>query len=329
MTSVTELGLVYDMRAPAFGAPAVDLYRAAIEQCAWADRLGFGRVTLPEHHASEDGYLPSPVVMGAAVAAVTERLLIHLSVMLLPLYHPLRAAEDLAVLDLVSGGRLRLTVAGGYREEEYVQYGLDIRKRPSLMERAVATLKDAWTGEPFEFDGRTVVVTPRPAQRPRPDIFLGGASPATARRAARIAEGYEPLGARLYQIYEEELAALGNPPPKSTPPPSEPSPLFLHVSDDPDRDWALIAPHAVYEANAYGQWVRGMRGAVYAEATDPDELRRSGMYRVVTPDECVELAQRTGRLTFKPLMGGLDPKIGWEGLQRFADDVLPRLQATA
>jgi alkanesulfonate monooxygenase SsuD/methylene tetrahydromethanopterin reductase-like flavin-dependent oxidoreductase (luciferase family) len=323
---VTELGLVYDMRAPDFGAPATALYRAALEQCAWADSLGFDRVTLPEHHASEDGYLPSPVVFGAAVAGATKQILIHISVMLLPLYDPLRAAEDLAVLDLASGGRLRLTVAGGYRDQEYEQFGLDIRRRPSRMERAVAALKGAWTGEPFEFDGRTVRILPRPAQQPRPDIFLGGASPATAKRAARIAEGYEPLGNRLYEIYLDEVAALGKPPPKSDPPPTEPSPLFLHVSTDPERDWARIAPHALYEANAYGKWVRGRRGAVYAEATDAEELRRAGMYRVVTPDECVELAERAGTLTFKPLMGGLDPDIGWEGLHCFASEVLPRLQ---
>jgi alkanesulfonate monooxygenase SsuD/methylene tetrahydromethanopterin reductase-like flavin-dependent oxidoreductase (luciferase family) len=325
----TEYSLVYDMRAPDFGAPPVELYRAAVEQCAWADGHGFRQVTLAEHHASEDGYLPSPIVMGSAIAAVTERLLIHLSVVLLPLYHPLRAAEDLAVLDLISGGRLRLTVAGGYREEEYAQFGLDIRKRPSLMERAVAALKGAWTGEPFEFDGEVVRILPRPAQQPRPDIFLGGASPATARRAARIAEGYEPLGARLYEIYLDEVNALGRPEPKSSPPPSEPSPLFVHVSDDPERDWARIAPHALYEANAYGKWVRGRRGAVYAEATDAEELRRSGMYQVLTPDECVALAQRSGRITLKPLMGGLDPKIGWEGLHRFVDDVVPRLEGAA
>src|SRR5262249_40441849 len=208
-----------------------------------------------------------------AGAGVSEQMLIGLSVVVVPLYRPLRAAEDLAVLDLVSGGRVRLTVAGGYREEEYEQFGLNIRRRPSLMERAVAALKDAWTGEPFEFDGRTVRILPRPAQQPRPDIFLGGASPATAKRAARIAEGYEPLGNRLYEIYLDEVAALGNPPPKSDPPATEPSPLFLHVSTDPERDWARIAPHALYEANAYGKWVRGRRGAVYAEATDAEELR--------------------------------------------------------
>src|SRR5262249_52527286 len=119
-----------------------------------------------DHHASADGYLPSPIVLGSALAAVTQQMLIHLAVVLLPLYHPLRAAEDLAVLDLVSGGRLRLTVAGGYREEEYAQFGLDIRKRPSRMERAVAGLKGAWTGEPVEFDRRPVPVPPPPPPAP-------------------------------------------------------------------------------------------------------------------------------------------------------------------
>ena len=104
---MTEISLAYDMRAPDMGAPAVDLYGAAVEQSAWADKLGFGSVVVMEHHATTDGYLPSPIVLAAAIAGATERILIRLSLVLLPLYHPLRAAEDLAVLDLVSGGRMR------------------------------------------------------------------------------------------------------------------------------------------------------------------------------------------------------------------------------
>src|SRR5438445_9761023 len=111
---MTALTLAFDMRAPEFGAPPVELYRAAVEQCAWADKLGFTCAVVMEHHATTDGYLPSPIVMGAAIAGATEQLLIRLSLVLLPLYHPLKAAEDLAVLDLVSGGRLRLTVGLGY-----------------------------------------------------------------------------------------------------------------------------------------------------------------------------------------------------------------------
>ena len=139
-------------------ANPTSLYAAALEQTAWADNLGFTDVQLMEHHASTDGYLPSPIVLGSAVAGVTSQLAIRLCLVLLPLYDPLRIAEDLAVLDLISGGRLRLTVGLGYRREEYEQFGVDMRRRPSLMEEAVETLKLAWTGEPFDFRGRRVRV---------------------------------------------------------------------------------------------------------------------------------------------------------------------------
>lgn len=318
---MNDLTLLYDMRAPDSGAPADALYQAAVEQCAWADTRGFASVTLTEHHATTDGYLPSPMILGAAIAGSTQNLLIRLSLVLLPLYHPLRAAEDLAVLDLISGGRLRLTVGLGYRPEEYEQLGVVMRQRPSLMEEAVETLKSAWTGEPFEYRGRTVRVLPRPAQRPRPMIAMGGSSPASARRAAAIADDYQPLSPKLYDLYLHELAALGKPAP--APPPAG-SGSYLFVSEDPDRDWARIAPHAIHDNNEYAAWIGGRRGT-FSASTGPDELRRTGPYRVVTPEECLAIAAAEDTLTFKPLVGGLDPDVGWEGLHLFADKVLPRL----
>lgn len=321
-----HVGLAYDMRAPAFGTPADALYPAAIQQCRWADHRGITSVTLSEHHGADDGYLPSPIVLGAAIAGATEQLLIRLSVVLLPLYHPVRLAEDLAVLDLACGGRLRLTVAAGYRPEEYRQFGLDIRRRPSLMETGIEVLKQAWTGEPFEHEGRSVRVTPRPAQRPRPAITLGGASPATARRAARIADDYQPLGDRLYELYLEELEVLGRPRPESNRPGGDGGPVFVHVSDDPDRDWPKIAPHALHESNSYAEWAAGVRGSVYAPATDAAELRASGRYQVLTPDEAVQLATDRRSLTLKPLMGGMPPELGWASLELVVNDVLPRLE---
>lgn len=324
-TPAVRIGIAYDMRAFPGGTEPVDLYRAAIEQCRWADDRGFQQVTLSEHHGADDGYLPSPIVLGAAIGGATTSMQIQLSVVLLPLYHPVRLAEDLAVLDLACGGRMRLVVAAGYRPEEYRQYGLDIRNRPSLMERGIEIVKRAWTGEPFEIDGETVRVTPRPAQRPRPSITLGGASPATARRAARIADDYQPLADRLYEIYLDTLDELGRPRPPQRPPISG-GPQFVHVSDDPDRDWARIAPHALHESNSYAEWAAGARGSVYAAATDPDELRDSGRYLVLTPDEAVALAHERRSLTLKPLMGGMPPELGWRSLELTATDVLPRLE---
>jgi alkanesulfonate monooxygenase SsuD/methylene tetrahydromethanopterin reductase-like flavin-dependent oxidoreductase (luciferase family) len=319
---MTILSLAYDMRAPEFGARPVDLYRAMLDQCAWADGLGFASVSFMEHHASTDGYLPSPLVAASAAAGRTQDILITISVMLLPLYHPLRAAEDLAVLDLVSEGRLRLVVGAGYREEEYAQFGLELRKRPSLMERGIETLKKAWTGEPFEFEGESVRILPRPAQTPRPEIWLGGSSKAAARRAARMADGYMPVSPNLFADYVSACAELGTTP-------CEPEPrasyMFIHVAPDPNAAWREIAPHALHETNDYGRWLRGLGNAVYSETDDADALRASGQYRIVTPEECVELARKEGVLSLKPLMGGLDPELAWRSLKLIETDVLPHL----
>jgi alkanesulfonate monooxygenase SsuD/methylene tetrahydromethanopterin reductase-like flavin-dependent oxidoreductase (luciferase family) len=255
-------------------------------------------------------------------------MLISMSVVLLPLYHPIRLAEDLAVLDLVSQGRLRLTVGAGYRPEEYEQFGLNIKRRPSLMEEGVEVLKQAWTGEPFVWRGHTVRILPRPAQTPRPAIALGGSSPASAKRAARIADDFQPVVPKLYDIYLEELAALGKP---------APAPrrggrgggMFFHIAEDPDRAWSQIAPHAMHETNDYAAWASGMRGSPYSSFESSDELRASGMYEIVTPDQAVDLIGQRGGVSFKPLMGGLAPDIGWESLHLFESKVLPRLRESA
>lgn len=317
------LTMAFDMRAPDFGTPAVALYQAALDQCEWADRCGFHLLSFMEHHASTDGYLPSPIVMAAAAAGRTKRIGIGVGVMQLPLYNPLRAAEDLAVLDLVSGGRLRIVVGAGYRTEEYAQFGLELRKRPSLMERGIDTLKKAWTGEPFEYEGRTVRILPRPAQQPRPQIVMGGSSKAAAERAARIADGYSPVAPELFEDYRQALAALGRPVPDA--PPAQDGYFFLHVSNDPDGDWQKIAPHALHENNDYAKWLEGQPNGPYRHVDDPDALRASGLYRILTPAQCLELARRNGAMTLKPLIAGLDPAIAWESLHLFEREVLPHL----
>ncbi|MEW5810427.1 MAG: LLM class flavin-dependent oxidoreductase [Actinomycetota bacterium] len=315
------------MRAPDFGTPAPELYQAAIEMSAWADECGFAEVNLLEHHASSDGYLPSPLVLGAGIAAVTRKLEIRTNVALLPLYHPLRFAEDAAVLDLISNGRTVFTVGAGYRAEEYEQFGLDITRRPSLMEEALKAVKKAWTGEPFEFRGTTVRILPRPAQRPSPPIYLGGSVPATAIRAARFAEGYEPLGGpELYELYVAECERLG----KTAPPQADNrarSVLFFHIAEDPEKAWEIIGKHAMYEMNDYGRWAATNSASPCSEISDPAHLRAPGLYEVVTPDEAVAAITQRGGALFKPLMGGMPPALGWESLRLFASEVLPQLAA--
>jgi alkanesulfonate monooxygenase SsuD/methylene tetrahydromethanopterin reductase-like flavin-dependent oxidoreductase (luciferase family) len=319
-------GLAYDQRAPDFGAKPLDLYQAALDQCEWGDKLGFASCSFMEHHATTDGYLPSPIVMAAAAAGRTKNILIGVGVMLLPLYHPLRAAEDLAILDLVSNGRLRLIVGAGYRQEEYAQFGLSLKRRPSLMEEGIETLKKAWTGEPFEFRGETVRILPRPAQSPRPDIVMGGSSRAAAARAARIADGYRPTDPVLFEDYREELAALGKPVPPPMPVSNGPRVMFVHIAEDPDAAWNVIAPHALHESNDYAKWGRGQANMPYREAATAEELRATGLYQVLTPEQAIDYAKANGGLYLKPLMGGLDPAFARQSLDLFETKVLPALR---
>jgi len=323
---MTYLVLKYDLRAPAFGTPTPELYRAAIEQCAWADRQGFGTLMLAEHHGSEDGYLPSPVALGCAIAAVTERMRIRVQAMILPFHDPLRLAEDLAVLDQISGGRAEITAAGGYVPAEFAMFGVDLKDRGRLVEESIQTLRQAWTGEPFDYRGRPARVTPRPVQSELP-IALGGASRAAARRAARLeAAAFIPAMPELHELYADECSRLGRQPA----PPEVMGPVFLHVAEDPEAAWARIAPHALHETNAYGRWMQDSMGdqATYKPVEDAEALRRSGAYQVVTPEECLRIARELGpggRLALHPLMGGMDPELGWESLRLVADRVLPHL----
>ena len=108
-------------------------------------------------------------------------------------------------------------------------------------------------------------------------------------------------------------------------------PVFLHLAEDPDRAWARIAPHALHETNSYGRWMAESMGekAVYRESTDAAQLRASGAYAIVTPGECLQIARDLGpggRLAFHPLMGGMDPDLGWESLELLRTRVMPHLE---
>src|SRR5262245_1099661 len=242
--------LRFDLRNPSFaGTSATDRYRAALDMSEWADRLGFVAITLSEHHGADDGYLPSPVTMAAAVAARTTTARIALAAVVAPFHDPLRLAEDLAVADLVSGGRIDLTIANGYVASEFAMFGRRLSERPACTEELVATLRAAWTGEPFTFRGRTVRVTPAPCQPGGPSISLGGSSEPAARRAARLGCGFMPSTPPVWEFYREEVIALGRPDPG---PHMGGDTGFLHLATDADKGWAAVAPYALHEMNSYG-----------------------------------------------------------------------------
>lgn len=327
-----RLSLRFDMATPSWGTSSADLFDAAVEMSEWADRLGFDQVVLHEHHNTDDGYLAAPIVLAAGIATRTSHVGLVLSAVIATLRHPIHLAEELAVLDLLSRGRLSVVLGAGSRRSEFEAFGVDIRRRPSLMEEAVTALQQAWTGEPFDFRGARVQVLPRPAQPGGPPLALGGMSGASARRAARLGVGYQPAMPHLYAVYDDELRRLGAAVPDGDhrAPASGGLPAFLHVATDPDAAWARIAPHALHNANTFARWssAEGAEGA--ALVTDPDVLRASGSYRVVTPEECTELCLAAGPdagLAFQPLLAGLDPSLAWDSLRLFEEQVLVHLSS--
>jgi len=321
-----RLALRFDMRAPSFGAERTRLYREMLNMVAWADQCGFSQVRISEHHGVPDGYLPAPLIAGAAIAARTERLRIGIAALVLTLHDPITIAEQVAVLDHLSSGRLDLTLAAGYVPSELRMFGVDPRQRGSLMEESVRVLRTAWTGAEFEYRGRHIQVTPLPLQRPHPPLYLGGSTRAAAKRAARLSMGLDTHLADLYELYAQEAQMLGFKPS----PPMKFGPGFLHVTENPTEDWARIAPHAMYETNAYGKWaIEAGLDSSYKPIDSADELRRQGAYAVVTPEECLALSARLGEdatLLFHPLMGGLDPEFSWKSLRLFERAVLPHIR---
>jgi alkanesulfonate monooxygenase SsuD/methylene tetrahydromethanopterin reductase-like flavin-dependent oxidoreductase (luciferase family) len=317
-----EISLRFDMRANPQGASHQLLYATALDMAVYAEQNSFYSITLSEHHGVDDGYLPSPIVLAAAIAGLTKNLRLDFKAIIAPLHDPLRLAEDLAVLDQVSGGRVQATLAGGYNPREFVMFGKSLSDRGAFMEDIIGILTAAWTGEPFQYRGETIRIMPRPVQRPRIPLLMGGSSVAAARRAGRLADGFVTHREDLYKIYAGEARKAG----KAPLPFAESCPGFIHITKDPEAAWKLIAPHALQEMNSYGQWIAesGSDGR-FALVSSMEELKASGSYIVVTPEEAVALARKFKNLTLHPLMGGLDPEIGWSSLRLFVDEVLPAL----
>jgi alkanesulfonate monooxygenase SsuD/methylene tetrahydromethanopterin reductase-like flavin-dependent oxidoreductase (luciferase family) len=196
------------------------------------------------------------------------------------------------------------------------------------MNEALDTCRKAWTGEPFEFRGRTVRVTPGPVRPGGPKIYMGGSTEKSALRAAKRGYQYFPGHPDLFEIYRAARAEAGFPPPEEL---RKPAASFLYVSDDPDRDWPLVAPHVAYATNTYAEWAkeRGAGDTRYKPAETIEALKAMPNIKVLTPDECCEYLlglDPKASVTFHALLGGLDPALSWKSLRLFESAVLPRLR---
>ncbi len=319
-----------DFRAPSFGPTSqAEIYSEAMAQYRWADEIGFDFAVISEHHGLEDGWMPSPIVAAAAVAGATKRIPIMLSAIIVPLHDPIRLAEQLSVLDHLSEGRVWSVAGAGYRAVEFEMAGVDMKRRGALLESHLRTMIQAWTGEPFEYEGRTVRVTPKPFSDPHPRVLVGGGVEVAARRAARLHLPMMPMNTepKLQEWYHDEAEKVGYTGGFVMVPQG---PTFIHVTNDPEKAWAEIGEYLLYETQTYASFqTPGQWSTPKVDASNVEDLKKSAQIVVGTPEQVIEAARsipKFGAMTFNPLAGGLPPKLAWESLELFAAEVLPQLR---
>ena len=320
----------FDMRAPGKTAEQrADLYQAAVEMSAWAEDKGCASVVVSEHHASDDGYLPSPYILAAAIASATTTVPISVAAALLPLYDPVRLAEDIITLDHVSRGRVMHTLAIGYRPVEYELHGVDFTRRGAIADEKLGILLSHLRGT-----AAGPRMTPEPFTPGGPMICFGGGSKAAARRAGRHGVGFIAQASvpELEVAYEEAAREAGVEPVFCMiPPPDMPQSIF--VNDDLDAGWAEVGESLLADAMPYYTWnvEAGLEADTVSltNASTVDELRAAnGSHRVFTVDQAVALVRSHGMLGVQPLCGGLDPDIAWTYLRRLVEEVLPAAAAS-
>lgn len=322
----TTFVLRYDFRTPgASRAERQEVYARALEQARFAEAHGAMAVMVSEHHVAGDGFLPSPVPVAAALAAATTTLPVAVSALLVNLYDPVRLAEDLAVVDHLSGGRVSYTVGLGYRAEEYAHFGRSWERRGAEMEERLGILLGLLRGEEVEVEGRRVRLDPLPCSDPHPMIFYGGGTPVAARRAARLGLGFAPQqpDRELKELYRATCRELGRDPGFVMMPP--PGPAYVFCAEDPDRFWAEHGHHLLADAQGYARWGGAQQHFVRDDSATVEELRAAGRYLVGSPDELVARA-RDGRLpliTAHAACGGLPAEASWESLRLIGERVLP------
>jgi len=329
---MTMLEFTFDLRVPKFSNQrAEDIYACAVDMCEWADSMNFQAVTVGEHHSTDDQYCSSPIVFGGLVGGRTRQLDLRL-IILAPFYNPIRLAEDLATLNIATRGRALPVISAGYRQAEFDLYGLRLEDRANAVIETVDVLRNAWSGRPFKYRGRSIG-TVSPVPDPPPRLLMGALTPLMVRKAAALADGFSPPEPNLYRLFEAERKRLGKP--DAWPYPNQGT-NFMYITEDPESAWDMLVPYWTHIINVYNQWAieDGKLHVVndkFPLATNKEELKRNPTYKVMTPEQCLEYAASLGEhadLRFVPLAGGLPPAVAWSSLKLFERKVLPYLKVT-
>lgn len=322
--------------------PHRELYAEMLEEISLADEMGFDSAWLTEHHFLDDGYCPSVLLTAAAIAARTENIRIGTGVLLMPLHDPVRVAEDAAVTDLISNGRLILGLGLGYRKEEFDGFRRSLKERRGRMEESIEILRKSWGEDSFSVDGDyyrldDINVTPKPVQRPVP-IWIGAFTEPAIRRAARIgaplfvpAIGIIPIIKYLFDMHSSLLEEYGENPDDY----EKPLVREMYISDESsDNAWDKIKEHVTYTAKGYASWgsMVDREGNLLADPDDPVLYEIAREQSVIgTPEECVETINRyreelpIDNMVCRFKFPGISHEEAKRSMKLFVDKVLPEV----
>lgn len=326
-----KVTVAFDMRAPEWSTPTSELYQAAIEMSEYADNIGVNRICLMEHHGSDDGYLPQPFTLASAIASRTQNARFLLGAVILPLHDPVMIAEQIAIVDLISKGRLSVIFGAGYVPSEFAMFGKSLKDRGKLLDEGIEIILRSLSGERFELNGRPVFVRPLPVQDPHNIIMAGGGVPASARRAARFDIGFGPMKPDLIDLYLAECEKAGRAP-RQYGRPATGMPLAIHLCEDPEEGWKVIERHAVHVITEYSKWAAqegDASNSPFKGLDDPAILKQAGLFAAWTPEQLLERIPQipdSGSIGIQPLLGGLSPEEGWKSL-KLLGQVMPDIRA--
>ena len=296
MTGRTTFGYIYDFRNPEpWRRPAAELYADMLDFISWTESIGFEGAWVPEHHGADDDYVPSPLTVLGAIAARTSTIKLGTAIALAPLYHPVRFAEDCAVIDVLSGGRLEMAVAVGYRQRETDAFGVSFPGRGSRTDELLEIAKRLWAGETVTFEGkhftvRNARITPGPVSGHIP-LFVGGFSNKALERVVRFGDGYHG-NIEVYPLYLDKLREAGKDVATAR---FRMIDLFFLVARDPEQAWEELGPHFFHVHDSYMRWQQESSNDydlanvnIDLKPMTLDEFRASGRLRIVTPDKAID-----------------------------------------
>jgi alkanesulfonate monooxygenase SsuD/methylene tetrahydromethanopterin reductase-like flavin-dependent oxidoreductase (luciferase family) len=324
-------GLDYTFGNPApWRQPWEQRYKAILDQIAWVDRdLSFDGVYVTEHHFYDDGYLPAAQILCAAIAMRTERITIGTDLIQLPLHHPVRLAEEALVLDILSGGRLRLGLGMGYYHQEFDGLGVPLKQRVSRTEEAIDILRAAFSGKPFSYDGKRfplpeIHVTPPPIRPGGPPIWMGAFADAAVERAARLADGFLAFDLATAARYMAACERIGRPREDQL----VNCTYWCIIAEDPERAFDAAGEQWLHLLNEY--IVRDAYPALNGPYDDPKKALADGLVMLADAPAAIAefnrvIAEGAIDITLLTLMPGEDVDAVSQRLQYISDKVIPHV----